>query len=53
MTIAIEPIATLGGGEIVLEGDGWTLVTRDGSWAAQTEHTILVAQGGGEVLTRI
>ena len=51
MTIAIEPIATLGKGAMVGLNDGWTLVTRDGSWAAQFEHTMLVTDGGAEILT--
>ena len=51
MTIAIEPIATLGKGAMVGLDDGWTLVTRDGSWAAQFEHTMLVTDNGAEILT--
>lgn len=53
MTIAIEPIATLGGPSIVEAPDGWTLFTADGSWAAQFEHTILVTTTGCEVLTAL
>jgi len=53
MTIAIEPIATLGGEEIVTDDDGWTLVTKDGSWAAQTENTVLVTETGSEILTTL
>jgi methionyl aminopeptidase len=51
MTIAIEPIATLGKGAMWVKEDGWTLVTRDSSWAAQFEHTILVTASGAEILT--
>jgi methionine aminopeptidase len=32
-------------------GDGWTLKTRDGSWAAHSEHTIVVTTGAPVVLT--
>ncbi|CAD7935078.1 unnamed protein product [Amoebophrya sp. A25] len=32
--------------------DGWTYVTKDGSWSAQYEHTVLITEGGCEVLTR-
>src|SRR5258706_2786278 len=39
MTIAIEPMVTLGSDRIVLQPDGWTLTTADGSWAAHFEHT--------------
>lgn len=51
MTIAVEPIATLGSPAIEDMGDGWTLVTKDKSWAAQFEHTILIKPGGAEILT--
>lgn len=52
MTIAIEPITTLGDHAIVEAHDGWTLFTRDGSWAAQFEHTVLVTETGCEILTQ-
>ena len=51
MTIAIEPIATLGKGNMLVLEDGWTLVSKDGSWAAQFEHTVLVTDEGAEILT--
>jgi methionyl aminopeptidase len=53
MTIAIEPITTLGDPGIVEAHDGWTLFTRDGSWAAQFEHTVLVTKTGCEILTQV
>jgi methionyl aminopeptidase len=53
MTVAIEPIATLGNPAIYQDSDGWTLRTRDGSYAAQFEHTVLVTQTGCEVLTQL
>lgn len=53
MTIAIEPITTLGDAAIVEEKDGWTLRTRDGSWSAQFEHTVLVTPTGCEILTKV
>jgi methionyl aminopeptidase len=51
MTICIEPIANLGSGQIFIEDDDWTLVSRDGSWSSQFEHSILVTQDGAEILT--
>jgi methionyl aminopeptidase len=33
--------------------DEWTAVTEDGSLSAHFEHTVLVAEDGPEVLTRI
>lgn len=52
-TIAIEPMATLGGEGIKLEKDGWTISTRDGSLAAHFEHTVLVTDNGVEILTAL
>jgi methionyl aminopeptidase len=42
----------LGGAEVRLLDDGWTVVTKDGSLSAQFEHTIVVTRGGCEILTR-
>lgn len=50
-TIAIEPMATLGGEKIATLDDEWTIVTRDGSLAAHFEHTILITETGAEILT--
>lgn len=52
MTIAVEPITTLGDPAIVEAHDGWTLFTKDGSWSAQFEHTVLVTEDGMEILTQ-
>ncbi|MGI9340065.1 MAG: type I methionyl aminopeptidase, partial [Psychrobacter sp.] len=52
-TIAIEPMATLGGEKIRSEDDGWTISTRDGSLAAHFEHTILITEDGAEILTQL
>jgi methionyl aminopeptidase len=51
MTIAIEPMASLGRSEIVIDDDDWTIRTSDGSLAAQFEHTILITDGEPEILT--
>jgi len=51
MTLAIEPMITLGSrGTQELE-DGWTVSTVDGSWAAHWEHTVAILQDGPWVLT--
>ena len=50
-TIAIEPMATLGGEKIITEDDDWTISTRDGSLAAHFEHTVLITENGAEILT--
>lgn len=51
MTIAIEPMATLGDYGIKVDSDGWTIRTADGSLAAHFEHTILITDKGFEILT--
>jgi len=53
MTIAVEPITTLGGPAIVEDANGWTLRTADRSWSAQFEHTVLVTASGCEILTKL
>ncbi len=51
MTLAIEPMFSLGTKEVWLLEDDWTIVTRDGSKAGHFEHTILVTKDGYEILT--
>ncbi len=51
MTIAIEPMATLGGDDIVVDRDGWTILTADKSMSAHFEHTVLITDEGYEILT--
>lgn len=53
MTIAIEPMATLGSNHVDLEDDDWTYSTVDGSLSAQFEHTVLVTEDGAEILTQL
>jgi methionyl aminopeptidase len=51
MTIAIEPMVTLGTDRVHVADDGWTVLTADGSWAAHFEHTLLITEDGAEILT--
>ncbi len=53
MTLAIEPMVNLGGHEVKVLDDNWTVVTRDGSPSAHFEHTVAICEGGVEVLTRV
>jgi len=53
MTIAIEPMATLGDKRVYMADDGWTVLTHDGSRAAHFEHTILITDDGAEILTQV
>lgn len=53
-TIAIEPMATLGGERVYTDPDDhWTILTKDGSLAAHFEHTVLITEDGAEILTQI
>ena len=51
MTFTIEPMVTLGSQAWDQWDDGWTVVTRDGSYSAQFEHTMLITDEGPELLT--
>jgi len=53
MTIAIEPMATLGTDRVYQAKDGWTILTADDSWAAHFEHTVLITEDGAEILTTV
>ena len=53
MTIAIEPMVTLGSGDVKIAGDRWTVLTADGSNSAHFEHTVLITDRGAEILTTL
>lgn len=53
MTIAIEPMATLGDYRIKTDPDNWTIRSADGTLAAHFEHTVLVTKDGAEILTTL
>jgi len=51
LCVAIEPMLNVGGVGTRLQGDGWTVVTADGSLSAHFEHTLAVTAEGPVVLT--
>ncbi len=51
MAFTVEPMINLGAPDVRTLSDGWTVVTRDGALSAQFEHTVVVTDGGCEVLT--
>lgn len=53
MVIAIEPMITLGGDDVYVDKDGYTVKTKDGSRAAHMEHTVAVTDDGYEILTAL
>ncbi|MEO8199760.1 MAG: type I methionyl aminopeptidase [Gemmatimonadota bacterium] len=51
MTIAIEPMITLGNPTTRTLGDKWTVVTADGTLSAHFEHTVAITREGPRILT--
>jgi methionyl aminopeptidase len=51
LVLAIEPMVNAGGHAITTRSDGWTVVTKDGSWSAHFEHTVAVGPDGPEILS--
>lgn len=53
MTLAIEPMTSMGAWQVRILEDGWTAVTQDGSCAAHFEHTVAVTAQGPLILSRL
>ena len=51
MTLAIEPMVTMGNYKVRILKDDWTTITVDGSPSAHYEHTIVITEEGYEILT--
>lgn len=51
MTLAIEPMITIGNPATRTLKDRWTVVTQDGSLSAHFEHTVAVTDGEARILT--
>lgn len=51
MTIAIEPMASLGDWHIAVARDKNTIIMKDGSLGAHFEHTVLITEDSAEILT--
>ncbi len=51
MTIAIEPMISLGTHRVNVAQDGWTVLTLDGKPSAHFEHTIAIINSKPEILT--
>lgn len=52
MTLAIEPMITIGSPATRTLTDKWTVVTQDGSLSAHFEHTVVVTEGEARILTK-
>ncbi len=53
MILAIEPMVNAGKYKVKVLADGWTVVTDDGSLSAHFEHTVVITDGGPEILSRL
>jgi methionyl aminopeptidase len=51
MVIAIEPMVNAGTHEVVMDTDGWTISSADGSLSAHFEHTVAITASGPRILT--
>ena len=53
MTLAIEPMVNVGGYDVRVLSDGWTVKTKDGKLSAHYENTVAITDGAPEILTAI
>ncbi len=51
MTLAVEPMVNIGGWQVVMDPDGWTIRTKDGTLSAHFEQTVAITEEGPWVLT--
>jgi methionyl aminopeptidase len=51
LVIALEPIICESPTAVYEDDDGWTICTENGCLAAHYEHTIVIHEGGAEILT--
>ncbi len=49
--LAFEPIVIEGTGQVELQADGYTYVSKDKSLSAQFEHTVVIWNDGAEIIT--
>jgi len=53
MVLAIEPMVNMGGSEVRVLDDKWTVRTVDGSLSAHFEHSVAIVEGGYDILSEI
>ena len=53
MTLAIEPMVNMGGAEVKVLSNDWTVVTVDGSLSAHYENTVAITEDGPVLLTDV
>jgi methionyl aminopeptidase len=52
MVIAIEPMINEGGFDVVMDKNGYTVKTADGSLSSHFEHTVAILENGNKILTQ-
>jgi len=52
MVLCIEPMINTGHYEIDILNNGWTVITKDRSFSAHFEHTIVITENEPEILTK-
>ncbi len=50
MVFAIEPMVNVGGPDIYMDDDGWSVYSEDGSMAAHFEYTVAATDNGPRIL---
>jgi len=53
MVLALEPMVNMGTADVQILQDNWTVITADGRLSAHFEHTITVAEHGGDILSQL
>ncbi len=53
LVITIEPTLVERSARVKVDADGWSVRTKDGGWAAQFEHTVIVTRQGAEILSTL
>jgi methionyl aminopeptidase len=53
IVLAIEPMVNIGGADVEILNDGWTVVTTDGQLSAHFEHTVAITDEGPQILTAL
>ena len=53
LVLAVEPMVNLGGDQVRILSDRWTVVTVDGKPSAHFEHTIAITEHGPHILTKV
>lgn len=53
MVIAIEPMINLGGYQVYIDNDDWTVRTLDGKPSAHFEHSVAILESGPKILSTL